>query len=60
MKKTDFILIGVVLVLVIVGIVSSKGTETLEEIEFPLELLKNAKEADLFIFENGEYKKYIQ
>ena len=38
MKKTDFILIGIVLVLVIVGIFSTKGTESLAEINFPLEL----------------------
>ena len=38
MKKTDFILIGIVLILVAVGIFSSKGTEALPEIEFPLEL----------------------
>ena len=38
MKKTDFILIGVVLVLIVVGIVSSRGTEELEEIKFPLTL----------------------
>ena len=38
MKKTDFILIGVVLVLIIVGIVSSKGTEKLEEVKYPLTL----------------------
>ena len=38
MKKTDFILIGLVLVLVIVGIVSSKGNEKQAEIEFPLTL----------------------
>lgn len=38
MKKTDFILIGVVLVLIVIGIVSSKGTEALEEIKFPLTL----------------------
>lgn len=38
MKKTDFILIGVVLVLIVIGIVSSKGTESLEEIKFPLTL----------------------
>lgn len=38
MKKTDFILIGVALVLVAVGIFSSKGTVALEEIEFPLAL----------------------
>lgn len=38
MKKTDFILIGIVLVLIVIGIVSSKGTEALEEIKFPLTL----------------------
>ena len=38
MKKTDFILIGVVLVIVVVAIFSSKGTIAEEEIEFPLEL----------------------
>ena len=38
MKKTDFILIGAVLVLVLVGICSTKGTTAQEEIEFPLEL----------------------
>ena len=38
MKKTDFILIGLVLVLVVVGVLSSKGTAAQEEIEFPLAL----------------------
>ena len=38
MKKTDFILIALVLVLVAVGVFSKKGTEALEEIEFPLQL----------------------
>lgn len=38
MKKTDFILIGLVLVLVIVGIVSTKGTVAEEPIEYPLTL----------------------
>ena len=38
MKKTDFILIALVLVLVAVGVFSRKGTEALEEIEFPLQL----------------------
>ena len=38
MKKTDFILIGLVLVLVIVGIFSTRGTVAEEEIEFPLQL----------------------
>lgn len=35
------------------------GIEEVEEINFPEELLKNAKEGDLFIFENGKYQKYI-
>ena len=38
MKKTDFILIGLVLVLVIIGIFSTKGTVAEEEITFPLHL----------------------
>lgn len=38
MKKSDFILIGVVIVLLVVGIFSSKGMVEEEEIEFPLEL----------------------
>lgn len=31
--------------------------EGIEEIEFPKELYKNAKEGDLFIYEKGEYHK---
>ncbi len=38
MKKSDFILIGVVLVIIIAAVFSTKGTKTLEEIEYPLEL----------------------
>lgn len=38
MKKSDFILIGLVLVIVVVGIFSTRGTEALPEIEYPLEL----------------------
>ena len=38
MKKTDFILIGLVLVVVLVGVLSSKGTKAESEIVFPLEL----------------------
>ena len=38
MKKTDLILIGLVLVIVIVGVISSKGTSAQAEIEFPLAL----------------------
>lgn len=38
MKKSDFILIGAVLLIIVVGIISSKGNEQLPEIEFPLQL----------------------
>lgn len=38
MKKSDFILIGVVLVIIIAAVFSTKGTKALEEIEYPLEL----------------------
>lgn len=41
MKKSDFILIGVVLVICVVAILSSKGTKELEEIDFPLTLTGN-------------------
>ena len=56
MKKTDFILIGVVLVLIVVGIVSSRGTEALEEIKFPLEL---AGEVGLHEVTYDEYEKMV-
>ena len=42
MKKTDFILIGIVLVIAVVAIFSSKGTMAQPEIDFPLEL-KNVR-----------------
>lgn len=32
--------------------------EAIEEINFPKELLENAQEVDLFIYQNGEYKPY--
>ena len=38
MKRTDIILIAAFLVLIAIGIFSSKGTEKLPEIEFPLKL----------------------
>lgn len=56
MKKTDLILIGVVLVLVIVGIVSSKGTEALEDIEFPLTL---SGEVGLHEITYSEYEEKV-
>jgi len=56
MKKTDFILIGVVLVLVVIGIVSSKGTEALDEIKFPLTL---AGEVGANEITYDEYEKMV-
>ena len=38
--------------------VSSGGIEGVEEIEFPKDLYEIAKEGDLFVFENGEYKMH--
>lgn len=38
MKKTDFILIGLVLIIIIFGIFSTKGTEAKLDIDFPLTL----------------------
>ena len=38
MKKTDFILIGAVLVIIVIAVLSSKGMKGQVEIEFPLEL----------------------
>lgn len=38
MKKTDYILIGLVLVIVIGAMFSSKGTKAQDEIKFPLKL----------------------
>ncbi len=57
MKKTDFILIGVVLVLIVVGIISSKGTESLVEIKFPLEL---SGEVGLHEITYSEYEEKVK
>lgn len=37
--------------------ISDDGIEGIEEIEFPGDLYQTAKEGDLFVYENGEYKK---
>ena len=39
MKKSDFILIGVVLLIVVLSCFSSKGTLALEEVDYPLTLV---------------------
>lgn len=38
MKKSDYILIGAVLLIVLIGIFSSKGTKAMEDVEYPLTL----------------------
>lgn len=38
--------------------ITNNSDEALEEIDFPKELLQNAKVGDLFIYKNGEYKQY--
>jgi predicted bacteriocin transport accessory protein len=42
MKKSDLLLIGAVLVIIIISMFSSKGMKTLEDIDFPLELVGDA------------------
>lgn len=57
MKKTDFILIGLVIVIIIAGIFSSKGTIKEEEIEFPLTL---AGEVGLHEITYDDYKSMVE
>ena len=42
MKKSDFILIGVVILIVAVAMLSSKGTKAEEEVDYPLALAGEA------------------
>ena len=35
------------------------GMEGIEEIEFPKDLYQDAKEGDLFIYQNGKYNKFV-
>jgi len=56
MKKSDFILIGLVLVIVIIGVFSSKGTKAQEEIKFPLEL---SGEIGLNQISYSDYKEMV-
>lgn len=56
MKKTDFILIGLVIIIAIIGILSTKGTKAEENIEFPLEL---KGETGLNEITYSEYEKMV-
>lgn len=40
--------------------ITNNSSEALEEINFPKELLQDAEVGDLFVYENGEYKEYLQ
>ena len=57
MKKTDIILIGVFLVIILVGICSTKGTEKLPDIEFPLTL---SGEVGLHEITYSEYEDMVK
>ena len=57
MKKTDFILIGLVIVIAVVAVLSTKGTKTEAEIEFPLTL---AGEVGLNEITYSEYEDMVE
>jgi len=57
MKKTDFILIGVVLVLIVIGIFSSRGTAALDDVKYPLTL---AGEVGLNEITYEQYEKMVK
>ena len=56
MKKTDFILIGVVVLILVLALFSSKGNEILEEINYPLTL---SGEAGLHQLTYNEYEDKV-
>ena len=57
MKKTDFILIGAVLLIVVLAVFSSKGTKAMEEVEYPLALYG---EKGLNQISYSDYKKLVE
>ena len=57
MKKTDFILIGLVIVIIVVAMLSTKGTVAETEINFPLEL---TGEVGLNEITYSEYEKMVE
>lgn len=57
MKKSDFILIGVVLIIIVLALFSSKGNIELEEVEYPLTL---AGESGLHQITYGEYETMVE
>ena len=57
MKKSDFILIGLVLVIIVVAIFSTRGTKAEEDIEYPLTL---TGEVGLNQITYSDYKKMVE
>ena len=57
MKKSDFILIGVVILIVVAAMFSSKGTIAEEEVDYPLTL---AGEAGLHQITYNEYEEKVE
>ena len=57
MKKSDFILIGLVLVIIVVAIFSTRGTMAEEDIEYPLTL---TGEVGLNQITYSDYKKMVE
>ena len=57
MKKSDFILIGLVLVIIVVAIFSTRGTKAEEDIEYPLIL---TGEVGLNQITYSDYKKMVE
>lgn len=57
MKKTDFILIGVVVLIIVAAIFSTKGTIAEEEINYPLTL---AGEAGLHQITYNDYEEKVE
>ena len=56
MKKSDFILIGVVLVIVVLSMFSTKGTKSLEDVKYPLQLVG---ETGLHEITYSQYKSFV-
>lgn len=57
MKKSDFILIGLVLVIIVVAIFSTRGTKAEDEIEYPLTL---TGEVGLNQITYSDYNKMVE
>ena len=56
MKKSDLILVGLVLVIIVVAMFSSKGTKSLEDVDYPLTLVG---ETGLHQITYSEYENFV-